>query len=121
MVQTSRGVLRFGGAARRQRGRVGLCQGNVDGVVELGDVHHQHPALLGDDEEAGCAVHSKLVAECAVGTDLGAAVAGGVEDEGKILLMRVEPLPGVAGEVVLVEDAALVGEDVAAELLAERG
>jgi hypothetical protein len=79
------------------------------------------PPVLADDEDARGGADVDSLAQGLVGLDLGAAGSTGIEDEGERLVVRGEPGAGEACQVVLVEDARLVGEDGEAELLGEGG
>ena len=66
----------------------------------------------------GCA---EAESEVAVGLDFGGAVAGGVDDEGHLLVVGLEPFAGEALEVVRACDEGLAGEYVAAEVFGGLG
>ena len=80
----------------------------------MGRVGDFDPLVGGDDDEGGGVGCAEAESEVAVGLDLGGAVAGGVDDEGHLLVVGLEPFAGKALEIVLAGDEGLAGEYVAA-------
>jgi len=95
------------------------CLSNIDGGVELPGVGHFDPLICGGDDDGGGVSDADTSGEHAVCLYLIGAAAVGVEDEGHLLAVRLEPGTRESEEVVAAADAGLTGEDIAAEVFGE--